>query len=295
VTGEGNQPRASVIVPTRNGEARLGNCLRALKYQRKMVPDLEVIVVDDGSENQGALAEVTAREGARLVRQAASGAGSARNLGARAARAPILCFTDDDCVPEEGWVARLVSRIDQGADVVAGPTLVGSPLDRLAFAHQLISNSLSPPDYIGDTFFAPTSNFACRAAVIEAVPFDPAYDRWAGVGAEDRDWFARAGQAGVRFAFEPAAIVRHHPEMSFPGFIKKQVRYGRGAFRYRQRHHDGQLNDTGFYAALVRRGFEAGPTVGLLVCLAQAATAAGYTLEAFRNRGPVSSARPPQE
>ena len=44
----------------------------------------------------------------------------ARNVGARQARAPLLVFTDPDCVATDDWLARLVERADAGERAVAG-------------------------------------------------------------------------------------------------------------------------------------------------------------------------------
>jgi GT2 family glycosyltransferase len=130
--------------------------------------------------------------------------------------------------------------------------------------------------------FAPTSNVACRKAIVAAVPFDETYGK---LGAEDRDWFVRVADAGWEIVFEPEAAVLHFPDLRGAAFLLRHFRYGRGAFRFRQRHHSGKLGPSRFYARLVRRGFAEGPAVGALVAMAQLATAAGYAAEA------VASAR----
>jgi hypothetical protein len=53
------------------------------------------------------------------------------------------------------------------------------------------------------------------------------------------------------------------------------VRYGRGAYRYRATAQR-RLEPLDFYVALVRRGFARSFTVGVLVSVAQAATAFGW-------------------
>jgi hypothetical protein len=85
--------------------------------------------------------------------------------------------------------------------------------------------------------------------------------------------------------FEPTAIVRHHQELGARTFWRQQVRYGRGAFRFRADH--GTLRrpePPSFYAGLLRRGFAEGWRAGALVCVAQVATAVGIALEATDRR-----------
>jgi GT2 family glycosyltransferase len=141
--------------------------------------------------------------------------------------------------------------------------------------------------------FAPTSNLACRVDVCRAVPFDERYPLAAG---EDRDWCERLTGAGHALVFEPSALVRHHQVLSPAGFWRQQVRYGRGGHRFhtdarRRRGGPGRaprLQSPGFYAGLLRRGFAGGPRAGVLVGVAQVATAWGMGLEAA---GSITSAR----
>ena len=44
-----------------------------------------------------------------LLRQANTGAGGARNLGAQHANAELLLFTDADCAPLPEWMEHLLS------------------------------------------------------------------------------------------------------------------------------------------------------------------------------------------
>ena len=137
-------------------------------------------------------------------------------------------------------------------------------------------------DEAGRMRFAPTSNLACRAEVCAAVPFDESYPLAAG---EDRDWCARLVGSGRTLAFVPGALVRHHQELTPAGFWRQQVRYGRGAYRFRVGH--GTLRrpePLRFYLGLLRRGFADGVRAGLLVCVAQVATAVGIIQEAAATR-----------
>jgi glycosyltransferase involved in cell wall biosynthesis len=276
-------PQLSVVVPTRDRPARLAACLAAL--ERQTSPQLEIVVVDDASRDARAVADaVAAAPRARLVRGAGRGPAAARNAGVRAARAPVICFTDDDCEPVPGWAHALQRRITAGpsaADAAAGPTRNGRPGSVLASASQAIATHLAEATIDPATSrmrFAPTSNLACRTEVCRAIPFDERYPRAAG---EDRDWCARLTGAGHALVFEPAALVHHHQELSPAGFWRQQLRYGRGAYRFRSDHGTLlRLEAPRFYTGLLCRGLAHGPRAGALVCVAQVATALGMLLEA---------------
>ena len=275
-------PRVSVVVPTRDRPDRLAICLAAL--DRQTVPDLEIVIVDDASRDARAVAAaVAAVPRARLVRGTGGGPAAARNAGWQAASAPIVCFTDDDCEPVPEWAAALAGRIEDGADAAAGPTRNGRPGHVFAAAAQAIASHLAEATLdptTGHMSFAPTSNLGCRAEVLPAVPFDERYPLAAG---EDRDWCARLVGSGCMLVFEPAALVRHHQELTATGFWRQQVRYGRGAYRFRADHGTLlRLEAPRFYAGLLRRGLAEGSRAGALVAVAQLATALGMGLEAGR-------------
>jgi GT2 family glycosyltransferase len=271
-----------VVVPTRDRPDQLRACLAALEAQT--ATSFEVVVVDDGSQRPAAVGEAIATAPhARLVRGAGRGPAAARNLGAAAARAPVVCFTDDDCRPEPGWVAALTARLGEATQAVAGPTLVDASASVYSTASQVITNYLigssrGAGDQIG---FAPTSNLACRADLLRGVPFDERYPRAAG---EDRDWCVRLAAAGDTLVFEPAARVWHHQDLTAKRFWRQQTRYGRGAYRFHQQHPRRGRLPARFYTGLVGAGFRSGWRVGLLVLVAQVATAVGLVAEALADR-----------
>jgi GT2 family glycosyltransferase len=273
-TGSGTAPLTTVIVPTRDRPAALRACLDALSTQTA-VYRLEVIVVDDGSTDASEVATVVApHPRARLVRTPGDGPAAARNEGARRARGAILCFTDDDCVPQFDWAERLAEAIERGADAVAGTTL--SAGGALADASEIVAHAPAGarPSGVSDLSFAPSNNLACRKAAFAAVPFDESYP---GAAAEDREWCTRLTAAGFVLRSAPAACVVHRQNLTLRSFLSQQVRYGQGAYRFRRRSRGrAHLEPVGFYTALLRQAFAQSFAVGLLVSAAQGATALGF-------------------
>src|SRR5690242_1278529 len=103
------RPTYSVVVPTYQRGAALERCLDALASQTLERDRFEVIVVDDGSVTppRAAVARAAASLDVRLIEQANAGPASARNAGARAARGEYVVFTDDDCIPDAGWLRAI--------------------------------------------------------------------------------------------------------------------------------------------------------------------------------------------
>ena len=253
-------PAVSVVVPTRDRPRPLAGCLAALEAQT--APQLEVVVVDDGSVDaaRGRPRWSPAAPRARLVRGGGRGPAAARNLGAGRGRGPVLCFTDDDCRPEPGLGRRRSSaRVDAGADGGRG-TDAERPARRPV--RRRVPDDHQPPRRVRRSTRARDASASrrratspCRPTLHRALPFDERFPLAAG---EDRDWCARLAAAGaVASRYEPAARVAHHQDLSLARFWRQQVRYGRGAHRF----HRGagaagdRLQPPGFYLDLVRAGF----------------------------------------
>lgn len=91
-----NYPLASVIIPVHNGEHFINDALRSLVGQT--YPNLEIIVVDDGSTDRTFDLAAAYAPRVRCIRHASrSGSASApRNTGVRESRGEYIAFLDAD-------------------------------------------------------------------------------------------------------------------------------------------------------------------------------------------------------
>jgi glycosyltransferase involved in cell wall biosynthesis len=113
--------RVSVILPAKNEAEGLRRTLPAV---RTLLPDAEVIVVDDGSTD--ATAAVATEFGARVVASPYSmGNGAAVKRGARAAEGNILVFMDADAQHAAADIPRLLGKIEEGFDMAVGARNAG--------------------------------------------------------------------------------------------------------------------------------------------------------------------------
>ncbi len=96
-------PRVSVVIPVFNSSRYIGGALRSVFAQT--FDDLEVIVVDDGSDDSEALLGALAEFGDRIhyVRQENGGPAKARNAGVGCAKGELIAFldADDEWAPEK--------------------------------------------------------------------------------------------------------------------------------------------------------------------------------------------------
>ena len=113
-------PRVSVIVPAYNVEPYLAQCLDSLILQD--LADLEIIVVNDGSTDEGgqiAMRYAESHPHVRVINQDNRGLSEARNAGMRVARGEFLGFVDgDDWVHPAMYLQMLRTAEASGAELV---------------------------------------------------------------------------------------------------------------------------------------------------------------------------------
>jgi len=213
-------PAVSIVIAARDAADTIVAAVTACSSQ-ELEPPPEIVVVDDGSaDGTAALAE---RAGARVLRQANAGPAAARNRGWRDAAAPVILFTDADCVPRRDWARRLLGAIEAGAPVAGGSYGIanpGRPLAELVHLEIVWRHSRLR----GDVEFVGSYSFAARRDALESVGgFDPAFPAPSG---EDNDLCYRLRDAGFRIRFVPEALVDHHHPVSLARYLREQARHG---------------------------------------------------------------------
>jgi glycosyltransferase involved in cell wall biosynthesis len=115
-------PRVSVLLPVRDEEPYLAECLESLSAQT--LSDLEVIVVDDGSTDaSAAIAAEHARRDPRfrVVRQEPAGMVAASERARAEARAPLIARMDaDDVARPERLELQVAAIEEEGLAAVGG-------------------------------------------------------------------------------------------------------------------------------------------------------------------------------
>ncbi len=171
------EPKVSVIVPTCGRPALLARCLQALESQSLPRDQYEVIVSEDHHRD---------------------GPATARNRGWRRARAPIVAFTDDDCIPDGDWLRRGLKALAGGADAVCGRIVM--PLNGAPTDYERDAQGLERAEFV-------TANCFVSKEMLERIGgFD---ERFRLAWREDSDLHFGLLAQGARIEREPRAIVVH--------------------------------------------------------------------------------------
>ncbi len=110
--------RISVIIPLYNCEQVIERCLDSID----VVPDMEIVVVDDGSTDHGpsvVQAYMESHPQVRIVKKKNGGVSSARNMGIESACGEYVMFVDaDDYLMHDGLKTLLDLAEKEKADVL---------------------------------------------------------------------------------------------------------------------------------------------------------------------------------
>jgi GT2 family glycosyltransferase len=193
----------SVVIPTYMRHDLAVMAAEAALGQRLDRP-FEVVVVDNASTDDTAAAfrALAARTAGRLryLRLDRNrGRSVSRNAGIAVAAAPVIAFTDSDCLPTPDWLAGGLAALeaDPAIGLVQGRT--GPPPGQSPpfFSHFIVTERLDGTHCTSNVFYR-------RRALLDVDGFDPANVDW-----EDMDLGYRVRRSGWRASFAESAVVHH--------------------------------------------------------------------------------------
>jgi glycosyltransferase involved in cell wall biosynthesis len=208
----------SVIIPVHNRREDLRRCLFAIAAQDFPRGDFEVIVCDDGSDEDVTPVIEEARVSGvdiKYFRQEQRGPAAARNLCIRHARGRIVAMTDSDSLPHRSWLRKLAEGFNENPDAMAIEGKVYADNEG-----EFDPLGEGPTNKTGGVYL--TCNCAYRRDVLlqvggfdEAFPY-PAY--------EDTELAARVRKIGP-IAWQPEAIVIHPQRKLTLRAVLKKLRH----------------------------------------------------------------------
>jgi glycosyltransferase involved in cell wall biosynthesis len=192
------QNSITVVIPVYNGASYLAECVESVLAQTQ--PAADIIMIDDGSDDDTARIAATLDAPLRYKRQTHGGASSARNAGANLVRTEFMAFLDCDDL----WLPTKLEMQLAALLQCEGSAMVGCHVE------QFVGTELAPieaaklrfeanpiPGWSPSTLFLRTRDFE-RAGL-----FDEAIE----IG-EFAEWFARARDIGINPIMLPDVLCR---------------------------------------------------------------------------------------
>jgi glycosyltransferase involved in cell wall biosynthesis len=227
--GSDDVATVAAVAITRDRPALLEGVLAS--FVSFLRPTDDAVVIDSASEDAASIAAIARRAGVRLQRLERPGASRARNAGLAATTAPIIAYTDDDCLITEGWTAGIEAAL---ADPALGFVTGQIEADRSTRLPLSLSTEDVPRRFAGaqdPVLCGSSANVAFRRDALASVGgFDEMLGPGAPLGvAEDMDLFWRLLRAGWAGAYDPTLVVTHRQWRSDQQALMQNYRYGLGA------------------------------------------------------------------
>jgi cellulose synthase/poly-beta-1,6-N-acetylglucosamine synthase-like glycosyltransferase len=214
-----------VIVPVRDGEPTIADCLDAILATDFPAERREILVVDNGSSD--GTADLIQSRPVRYLREPRRGVSNARNHGIAESTGEILAFVDADCLVEPQWLTELVRPFeDQEIGSVAGDLQHVAPTTAAERQSARLLGNWQRFAFTSNPAYPITANAAYRRDVIERIgTFDPHMTR-----AQDVELGLRFQErSGRRLAYAEKATARHRNRTTQLGFFRQQLGWAYGA------------------------------------------------------------------
>ena len=188
----------SVVIPVYNGARYLSECIESVCVQT--LPVTEIIVVDDGSEDDTPSVAAVWGDRIRYLRISHGGPGRARNHGVESAAADVLAFLDSDDIWLSGKLELQMAMLSSD----------DTPAMVYGHVQQFVSSDLTSEEAAGLKFNpGPLAGPSASTLVIRKSDFDRVgpFDETLATG-EFIEWNSRASDLGLKTFLVPDVICR---------------------------------------------------------------------------------------
>lgn len=237
-----HQPYVSVVVAARNEEKNIGNLLSELVQQTYPKDRLEIIIVNDGSEDRtGEIIDRFARTHGHIKHVKATldsktgliAKKNALNQGIRQSSGEIILSTDADCHVQSTWVETMVSYFVAPVGMVVGFSQLGTAEHRYSLFEKFqaldflsLMAAAQGSLNLGCPLAASGQNIAYRKAAFEAVGgFEKIKNRISGDDVLLLQLIRKYTDWDIRFAPDPKAFNWTEAERTLRSFLNQRKRW----------------------------------------------------------------------
>lgn len=240
--------RCSIVLPVQDNAATITRCLDGLAQQTAPAGSFEVLVVDAGhcAALPARVAEWSQGHSSVAIRclrldGPVHSAAAARNCGVQNAQAPLVLFTEPDCVPNPGWVDTLLAAFDDGRVVGARGSF---RTEQSALVPRFVQAEYE--DRYGRALHREQIDFIDnysaayrRDVFLTNGGFDVEFG-----ACEDQELSFRLAEKGYRLVFAPQAVVTHVHDTSLADYVRRKYALGFWKAPLTRLHPERMVDDT---------------------------------------------------
>ncbi len=239
----------TILVPARNEEHNISKCLDSLLKQDYPKENLEIIVIDDDSNDKTAEFVQSYRSQYSLVRLISLGScppgvspkKRALQVGVEAAEGEIIFTTDADCMASPKWISQMITHFEADVGMVVG--YVGfSKNSEKSFFHKIqslefigLTTAGIGSVIAGDPIIANGANLAFRRATFKEVDGYRGEDHV--ISGDDDLLLQKIDQSTdwkIRASISPDTFISTQPVSYFYTFIKQRIRWASKCLVYQK-------------------------------------------------------------
>ena len=242
------EPRVSIVIPARNEEGNIERCLSSLEELEYPRDKLEIVVVDDHSDDNTAsivqsfskrnpIISLVSLSGGNPAERDESGKIASLARGYHFSSGEIVLQTDADCVVPPRWIRSMVSRFEDGVGIVGGMTILDmfhrintcfTQMQSLDWMYLLgVGAGASGIDIPLSCF---GNNLSVRRAAYEGIG---GYDSIPFTFTEDFALFQAITRSGwnAAYSLEEDSLIRSLPPKTFRAFLNQRLRWAFGGIK----------------------------------------------------------------
>lgn len=217
--------RLSVVIPYYRQIGLLSKCLARLAEQTLSGDSFEIIVVNNDVSSDDLLSLCRQYPNVRVINCSHGGSYLARNVGIRYSNAPIVAFTDSDCLPSLDWLNHALSVFDENPHLmaIAGDIIVSDSKSIFISTFER-TFSFQQREFVHRAHYAATANLFVRKL---AFTFCGRFDSSLYSGG-DLEWGKRFFKYFGSIAFRSNIIVEHPARSSLIQYFSQRLRIRSG-------------------------------------------------------------------
>jgi mycofactocin glycosyltransferase len=238
-------PSVSIVIPGYNRAKELERCLRSLFVLDYPSDFLEIIIVDDASNDEtGVMLQHLQQEATAyglavrtLCHEKQQGAGISRNSGTEIAQYDLVAYIDSDCVASPSWLRELVPAFQDTKIGAVGGMIRAYDRKTLFGSYEDVRSSLYMGAYSqrvslkGPLTYLPTADMVVRRTIWqELAGFAPITQ------GEDVDFCRRLLLSGASMVYIARGVVFHDYRTMLDDFLRIHAAYASSEAALLKRH-----------------------------------------------------------